>query len=122
MLAGFGAGVIEAFLIPLRIGTVRILVAVLVSLVAHIGIALWTRYVTGSKMAPIAPAIAWFVAVAVLGTRTPAGDIVIVGSDWVALATVFVGAIAYAVGIFLAARPGQEERALDGSAGLADRS
>ncbi|WP_163511117.1 hypothetical protein [Fodinicola acaciae] len=106
VLAGFGAGVLEAFLIPLRAGVVRLPVAVLVALVVHVGIALWTRYVTGSRLAPIVPAISWFAAVAVLGTRTPAGDIVIVGSDWVALTTVFVGAIGYAIGLFLAARPG----------------
>jgi hypothetical protein len=105
VVAGFGAGVLEGFLIPLRIGGVRVPIAVVVAIVANIGIALWTRYVTGNKLAPLAPAVAWFAAIALLGTKSAAGDLVIIGDDWVALLTVFVGAIAFAVALFLGARP-----------------
>jgi hypothetical protein len=105
VVAGFGAGVLEGFLVPLRLGGTRVPVAVAVAIVANIGIALWTRYVTGNRLAPLAPAVAWFAAIALLGTKTAAGDLVIVGDDWVALLTVFVGAIAFAVALFLGARP-----------------
>ncbi|GAA1706527.1 hypothetical protein [Fodinicola feengrottensis] len=123
VVAGFGAGVVEGFLIPLRAGEMRVPIAILVAIVANAGIALWTRYVTGNKLAPVAPAISWFAAIALLGTQTSAGDLVIVGNDWVALATVFVGAVAFAVGLFIGARPDRPQigKAEVKSAGLADR-
>jgi hypothetical protein len=123
VLAGFGAGVLEGFLVPLRLWGVRAPVAVAVAIVANIGISLWTRYVTGNRLAPLAPAVAWFAAIAVLGTRTAAGDLVIVGNDWVALLTVFVGAVAFAVGLFIGARPDREkfEKVVVKSGGPADQ-
>lgn len=94
----FGAysAVVETLLVPLRVGTVRLPLAVLFAAAANVGMIYFARWVTRSRLAAVLPGIAWFAVVMAAGSRTTEGDMVLVGDDLVALALLLVGSAAVA--------------------------
>lgn len=107
-LAAVLSGVVEAFLVPLRLGIGSSSTPVPVSLLlALVGNALLVRAavrVTRSRLAALGPALGWFAPVLVLGNRTAAGDLV-VPSSVVGLGLLLVGSAALAGAAFLSAVP-----------------
>lgn len=111
LAVGFVAGVlsalVEAFLIPLRVGSIPIPVAPFLALGLGYPLCRLTRYLGGSRVAALAPAAGWFLVVAVLGSVRPGGDIAL-ANNLMTLATVFLGATSFAVGLFLAVSPSRD--------------
>jgi hypothetical protein len=56
--------------------------------------------VTGRRAAAALPAIAWFAVWFLSASKTTEGDLVIAAGNWVGLATLLAGPIAFAAGIF----------------------
>lgn len=100
----FGAfsAAVEALAVPLRVGTVRIPVAVLFAAGANVGMMLFARWVTRSRVAALLPGLAWFVVVMAAGNRTREGDLLLIGDDWVAMALLLVGSASVAAGGYFA--------------------
>ena len=97
-------GAYEAFLAPLRLPhgpylPVALVLAVLVNPV----LAWFAGMVTGRRMAGILPAVGWFVVWYLASARTREGDLLITGNNWVGLATLLAGPVAFALGIFVPA-------------------
>ncbi|OJF14429.1 hypothetical protein BG844_09915 [Couchioplanes caeruleus subsp. caeruleus] len=98
LLAAVVTALLELFLTPLHIGGVPIFVAVLLAAAANYGIA-WFAVTTVGRRWAVAPpwglwtAVMFFAA----GVRTPEGDYLIGAEDLVALVTILVGSLAFAV-------------------------
>jgi hypothetical protein len=90
--------VYEAFFVPLRWGTVRIPVAVLLAVVVNLLLVWFTREVTGSTRLALVPALAWCAVMIVAAGGRPEGDIVLASNNWVALVLMVVGAVSWGVG------------------------
>ncbi|GAA4207293.1 hypothetical protein [Actinocatenispora rupis] len=98
---GVLTALLEAFLVPLRIGGVRIPFSLLLAVVCNILLMLFARAATGNRFVALLPGIAWFVVTIVLSGQTAAGDTVLVGNDWMPIALLLVGAASVTVGAFL---------------------
>src|SRR5215475_3755812 len=94
----------EALLTPLHVtsgsSVIRLPVAPLVAIVVNIGLFWFGRTVTGRTGLALLPAIAWFIVIFVAGNRTPEGDLLIAGNNWVGVLTILLGALAWAVGAY----------------------
>jgi hypothetical protein len=92
------SGLLELFFTPLRVGGVVIGVSILLALVANPAIA-WFAVTTTRRRSSVAPP--WIIWTAMMlfatGYRTPEGDYLVSGDDWVALVMVLVGSLAFAV-------------------------
>ncbi len=97
--------IIEAFLVPLRLGGVRLPVSLLLAIVGNLAFIWFARYTTGSKLLALLPGLAWFVVTIVLSSQTSEGDTVLLGGDWMPLALLLFGAGSVAVGAYLFAAP-----------------
>jgi hypothetical protein len=93
-------GVTEAFLSPLRIGTVRIPLSLVLAILLNPPLAWYAVAVTGRKAAAALPALAWSAVWFIAASKTTEGDLVIASGNWVGLMTLLAGPIAFAVGIF----------------------
>ena len=97
---GFVTAIYEVYLIPLRLtsaGHARVPVAVLVAIVANAGLVWFTRAVTGRVGPALLPGIPWLLVMLVAGNETADGDLLITGNNWVGVATILCGAVAWAV-------------------------
>jgi hypothetical protein len=97
---GFVTAVYEVYLTPLRLssaGHARVPLAVLVAIVANAGLVFFTRMVTGRVGPALLPGVAWIVVMLAAGNETSDGDLLITGNNWVGLATILCGAVAWAV-------------------------
>jgi len=98
VLAAVLSGLLELFLTPLRLAGVPIGLSILMALVANPAIAWFAVSTTGRRGAMSAPWIMWTVLMLLAtGYRRPEGDYLVLGNDWVALVTVLVGSLAFAV-------------------------
>jgi hypothetical protein len=92
------SGLLELFFTPLRVGGVVIGVSILLALVANPAIA-WFAVTTTRRRSAVAPP--WIIWTAMMlfatGYRTPEGDYLVSGDDWVALVMILVGSLAFAV-------------------------
>lgn len=90
-------GLLELYLAPLRVGGTLIGVSVLFSIVANIGLASFAVQAVGVRRAIVLPWVTWtalmFVAA---GIRTDEGDQLLSGDNWVGMALVLVGSVAFA--------------------------
>ncbi|GAA0283749.1 hypothetical protein [Cryptosporangium japonicum] len=87
---------IAAFLTPFRIGTTPIPISwviVVVGIVLGLSV---TRYGAGHGGATIIPAVAWFLTIFPLSTRTSEGDLVVQG-DWVGYGLLLLGMLTIVV-------------------------
>lgn len=96
------AAVCEAFLVPLRVAGVRVPLALLLAVVGNLGLPWLARWVSGSRMVTMLPAMLWFLVILVLAGGTTEGDVVLAGDDWVALALLLAGSAAAAMGAYFA--------------------
>ena len=98
VLAAFLSGVLEVFGTQLRLGGVPAGVSVVAALVVNPAIA-WFAVTTVGRLWAVGPP--WIVWTAWMlfatGYRTPEGDYLVAGDDWIALATVLLGSLAFAV-------------------------
>lgn len=96
---------LEAFLVPLRLGGIRIPLSLLLAVACTILLMLFARAATGNRFVALLPGVVWFVVTIVLSGQTSAGDTVLVGNDWMPMALLLVGAAAVTVGAFLVVVP-----------------
>jgi hypothetical protein len=98
----------EAFLTPLawqwtsggHAHFVRLPVALVCAVAGNAALAWFTHAVTGKTLAVLAPFAAWTVPMVVAAGRTREGDLILTGNNWVGLATMFTGALAFAVAAY----------------------
>jgi hypothetical protein len=97
VVAAFFSGVLEVFGTQLRIGGIPIGVSILAAVIVNPAIA-WFAYTSVARRWALAPPwIVWtaFMLIAT-GYRTREGDYLVAGDDWIALATVLLGSLAFA--------------------------
>jgi hypothetical protein len=109
VLAAIVTGALEVFSTQLRVGGVLVGVSILAALVANPVIAWFAVTTTGRRWAVGPPWIVWTIMMlGAAGFRTPEGDYLISGNDWVALVMILVGSLAfagYSYRLILSARP-----------------
>lgn len=77
----------------------RLPLAPVLALVANPLLAMFAYRGTGRLVAVLAPAVPWVVVMILAADRTREGDLIFAGDNWVAVATLFVGSIAFGVGV-----------------------
>jgi hypothetical protein len=98
----------EAFLTPLawtwtsggQAHFVRLPVALVCAVVGNAALAWFTQALTGKVLAVLAPFAVWVVLMVVAAGRTSEGDLVLTSNNWVALGTMFAGALTFAVAAY----------------------
>jgi hypothetical protein len=96
VLAALVTAAAEVILSALRVGGTLIGVAALVAIVANILLAWFAYTVVGRKWAVALPALAWFAVIFTAAGGTTEGDIGLAGNNWVGIAIVFLGSLAFA--------------------------
>ena len=98
ILAALLSGLLELFFTPLRVHGVLIGVSILMALVINPAIGWFAVNTTGRRGAVAAPWLLWTALMLLAsGYRTPEGDYLVAGNDWVALVMILVGSLGYAV-------------------------
>jgi hypothetical protein len=102
VLAAIGVllGVIESFLVPLRLTGGLEGLSVVLALVGNLAVGLLGGIGTRTSAGAVAPIVGWFAAVGVLTTVSPGGDVVFAGKLPVDPGVVVVGMAFLLVGIF----------------------
>ena len=103
---GLALGIVGAFLVPLRVGTVMLPVSPVLAVVGNIAVGVLGARAAGSRAGAVVPGAAWLIAVLALGSARPEGDVILPGGGGegaVALAFIGLGAVAAAVGVGLGA-------------------
>ena len=96
------AAVVEAFLVPFRIGDVKIPIALVLAILGNLTLPALALRASGSKFVTTLPAVVWFIVIVALAGGTAEGDVVLAGNDWTALLLLLVGSIAAAAGVYFA--------------------
>ncbi|WP_067508311.1 hypothetical protein [Actinoplanes sp. TFC3] len=98
LIATVFSAALELLMTPLRISGVPIGVAVLVAIVANWAIAWFATSLVGRRWAIAPPWGAWtLIMFFAAGTRTPEGDYLVSGNDWIALVMILAGSLTFAV-------------------------
>jgi hypothetical protein len=98
VLAAVLTALLELFLSPLRVGGVPIGVAVPAVVLANLAISWFAVTTVGRRWALAPPWAVWtLIMFFAAGTRTTEGDYLISGNDWVALVTILVGSLTFAI-------------------------
>ncbi|MER7005181.1 hypothetical protein ABT297_19325 [Dactylosporangium sp. NPDC000555] len=100
-LLAVALAIIEALYSPLRIGGVRVPVSLLMAVVTNPLLGWFAYATTGRRLAALLPAAAWCVIWILAAGRTSEGDLIITNNNWVGLLTLFVGPLAFAIGIYV---------------------
>jgi hypothetical protein len=98
VVAAVVSAILEVFLVPVRIGTILIGVSVVLAVVGNLTLVWFTHLATGWRWAVALPALAWFAVFLPASSRTAEGDLLLIGNDWVGLATILAGSVAFAIG------------------------
>jgi hypothetical protein len=98
VVAAVASGVLEVFLVPLRIGTVLVGVSVLLAVLGNLTLVWFTYAVTGRRWAVALPALAWFAVFLPASGQTAEGDLLLTGNNWVGITTTLAGSVAFAIG------------------------
>jgi hypothetical protein len=93
-------GVYEAFLTPSYWHGYRVPAALVLAIVLNAALAWFTNEITGTPMAVLLPAGVWVAVMLTASGRTTEGDLVLTSNNWVGLATMFAGALAFAVSVY----------------------
>ncbi len=96
VLAGLIA-VIGAFLTPFRVGTTLVPISLVIEVVGNVGVIWFAYQVTRNRLLALLPALVWVVLSFLAARKTTEGDLVLIGSDWVASAYLLLGPTAIAV-------------------------
>jgi hypothetical protein len=96
---GLGAvtAVWEAFLTPVSAHTTRIPVALVLAVVGNAALVWFTREVTGRLALGVLPAGAWVAVMFLAAGQTTERDLILTSNNWVGLATMFAGALTFAI-------------------------
>ena len=98
VLAVVVTALLELFLSPLRLGGVPIGVAVPAAVVGNLAISWFAVTTVGRRWALGPPWAVWtLIMFAATGLRSPEGDYLISGDNWVALVMILVGSLTFAV-------------------------
>ena len=97
-VAAVGLALVEAFLVPLRAGSVPLPVCVPLALVGNAGLARLGGRWTGSVLGAAAPPVLWLLVVIVLSIPRAEGDLIVPGT-LTGLVFLFAGAVAGAYGV-----------------------
>jgi Family of unknown function (DUF6113) len=89
---------LECFLVPLRIGSVPLPIAVPLAMAGNIVLARLAGRQTGSIVGAAVPPVLWLLVVIVLALPRPEGDLIVPGS-LTGLVFLFAGAVAGAYGV-----------------------
>ncbi|MDG4833232.1 hypothetical protein O7627_28580 [Solwaraspora sp. WMMD1047] len=109
VLAAALTAVLELLLATLRVGGHLIGVSALLAVVANVALSWFARRAVGRGWAVALPAVTWFAFMVVAAGGTTEGDILLAGNNWVGLAMIVAGSMAFAVMAFriiVAPRPG----------------
>jgi hypothetical protein len=99
LVVGGFLGVIGAFLVPLRLGSGIEGLAAVIALVGNFGAGLIGGLGNRSVRSAVAPGLGWFLAVAVISTVAPGGDVIIPGKLPVDPGVVTVGVFFLFLGV-----------------------
>ena len=88
---------VEIFYVPLRVGGVLVGASVVLAVVANVALVRFTVAATGAKSAALLPPLVWFGLMMLASSRQVEGDILLPGNNWVGLATIFAGSLAFGV-------------------------
>jgi hypothetical protein len=93
-----GLALVEAFLVPLRVGTVPMPVSVLLAVAGNVGLTKLAVRQTGSIVLGVLQPILWLLVIVVLSVPRAEGDLIVPGSA-TGLVFLFAGAVAGAYGV-----------------------
>ncbi|MEO3743760.1 hypothetical protein [Plantactinospora sp. B5E13] len=100
VLAVVGAVVtaaLELVLATARVGGVLIGVSALLAVLANVALSWFAPRAVGRRWALALPAVVWFVLMVVAAGGRSEGDILLANDNWVGLAMIFAGSVAFAV-------------------------
>jgi hypothetical protein len=80
---------------------VRVPLATLLAIAGNVGLVWFMRTVTGMLSLAVLPGLAWFAVMFAASTKTSEGDLLITGDNWVGVATILLGAVAWAAAAYL---------------------
>ena len=100
VLLGFVSALVEVFWAAAYVGPVRFPVSAVLAVVGNVALVRFTWWVTGSRGLALLPGLAWMVPVVIASGGTSEGDQLLRADNWVALATLFGGAVAWTVAAF----------------------
>ncbi|MBF9133905.1 hypothetical protein I0C86_33965 [Plantactinospora sp. S1510] len=89
--------VLELMLATLRVGGVLVGVSALLAVLANVALGWFAPRAVGRRWAFALPAIVWFMLMVVAAGGTSEGDVLIANNNWVGLAMIFGGSVAFAV-------------------------
>ena len=122
VLLGVITAIWEALLTPLTFPgstTVRMPVALVAAVVGNAAIVWFTYRVTRHVGLALLPGLAWLIVMGVAGTTTSDGDLILTGNNWVGLATIATGALAWAgTGYWLIIKRANARAAESGETGV----
>lgn len=110
MAGALVTALIEVFLAPLRLGTVRVPVSLVFALVGNLVLVWFTYRVTGKRAAVALPALVWIAVMVLASGRTTEGDLLLTGDNWVGPVTILFGTVAFAAGAYRLIVPGRQDR------------
>jgi hypothetical protein len=93
-----GLALVEAFLVPLRVGTVPLPICVPLAIAGNIGLAKLAARQTGSIVWGAVPPVLWLLVIVVLSLPRSEGDLVVPGT-LTGLVFLFAGAVSGAYGV-----------------------
>ena len=98
--------VYEAFLTPLSWHGVRLPAALVLAVGGNAALVWFVRETSGRLVGVLLPAAAWVVMMFLAAGQTTERDLILTSNNWVGLATMFTGALAFAVTVYwFATRP-----------------
>ncbi len=97
VVAAVLSGVLELLLATARVGGYLIGISVLIAVLANVTLSWFAYRAVGRKWAVALPAVMWFALMVVAAGRTAEGDILLAGNNWVGLAMIVAGSMAFAV-------------------------
>lgn len=101
VLLGAMTALYEVLYSPLRAGTVRIPVSLVLAVVLNPLLALGAYWTTGRRLAALLPGLAWCIVFFAGASKTREGDLLLTDNNWVGLVTLLAGPIAFAVAVFV---------------------
>lgn len=112
-VAGVLTAAIEILLIPVRVGTWYIPVAVLLAVASNIALPRLSRILTGTLAGALPPVIAWIVTLVILMSNRPEGDVLLPGGgsvQWVSYGVMLGGLFTGLITVALLADTGARRR------------
>jgi hypothetical protein len=95
LLLAFLTALWEIFASPLRAGGVPLPVSPVLAVLTSAGVVWFTRQVTGRNGLALLPGIVWFGTMVVAASRTGEGDLLLPGNDYMGLAAILLGCVAW---------------------------